>query len=128
MKPDTYTTGLGELIRAHRLYLGLSQRDMAAKLDKDRRDYQRIEQGRDACPPGLLGRIEALTDQFDDQVETVLEVARRDGGVNIAIPADDRDGQWTWERNVAGRAALLATAESDGPPITFTIVPAERSA
>lgn len=118
-KPATYAIGLGELIRAHRLYMGLSQRDMATRLSKDRRDYQRIENGRDACPPGMLTAVEALTDQFDSQVEAVLDILKRDGDVTVAIETEG----WDWERNVAGRAALHASAVPDGPQISFTTAP-----
>ena len=120
-KPDDYTFGLGELIRAHRLYVGLSQRDMAERLNKDRRDYQRIENGQDACPPGLLSRIEEMTDKFDTHVDAVIEHAKHEGGVVIKLTAADLAPGQDWDRNVAGRAALYASGEPEGPPITFHI-------
>ena len=52
--PATYTHGLGELIRAHRLYMCLSKDDMAARLKMNPRTYDRIESGQRDCPPGLL--------------------------------------------------------------------------
>ena len=119
--PADYTHGLGELIRAHRLFIGLSQRDMAARLGKDRRDYQRIEQGRDACPPGLLGQIEELSDAFAYQVERVLDEADRrdpaDGPLPLLVEVDGSPGK-EWERLVAGRAAVEAT---ENHPITLTM-------
>lgn len=118
-QPQEYTYGLGEIIRSHRLYTGLSQRAMADRLEKDRRDYQRIENGRDACPPGLLTTVEQMTDSFDQQVDAVIEAARRNGGVDIAI---DTSPRWEWERNVAGRAALLCSGGiEDAPRITLTL-------
>ena len=120
-RPADYTEGLGELIRAHRVYVGLSQRAMAARLGKDRRDYQRIENGRDACPPGLLGTVEAMSDEFDVTVEVLLAKAVVDGGVEILV---DTDPRWEWERNVAGRAALLASSEPSNPDIVLRMVPA----
>lgn len=116
-KPAVHTYGLGELIRAHRLFIGLSQRDMAARVGKDRRDYQRIENGRDKCPPGLLTQVEALSDAFAYQVDRVLELAERDGGLELAVSDGDMPGE-VWDRLVAGRAAVEADAEA---PITLTM-------
>lgn len=115
-KPAVHTYGLGELIRAHRLFIGLSQRDMAARVGKDRRDYQRIENGRDKCPPGLLTQVEALSDAFAYQVDRVLELAERNGGLDLAVSDSDMPGQ-VWDRLVAGRAAVEA---DEGAPITLT--------
>lgn len=113
-RPETYTHGLGEIIRAHRLFIGLSQRDMADRMGKDRRDYQRIENGRDACPPGLLGMIEELSDAFAYQVERVLDEAERrdaaDGPLRLSVVVDGSPGK-EWERLVAGRAAVETTEE-----------------
>ena len=120
-QPETRAYGLGELIRAHRLYIGLPQRDMARRLEFDRRDYQRIENGQNACPVGFLSRVEALSDQFAHDVETLLDEADRRGGLALSYPETDE-----WERLVAGRAAV-ETAED--APITLTIVgKLERSA
>ena len=116
-RPETYTHGLGELIRAHRLYIGLSQRDMADRMGKDRRDYQRIENGRDACPPGLLGMIEELSDAFAYQVERVLDAAEAQGGLVLEVTEDGSPGK-EWERLVAGRAAVETSADA---PITLTM-------
>lgn len=103
--PIRSTAGLGELIRAYRLYLGLSQREMADRLGKARRDYQRIEKDQDRCPPGLITVIEALVDQFDEDVDVVLAEATLNGGADLIYTEDQE-----WERNVAGRAAVLCVA------------------
>ena len=116
VKPFNYTEGLGELIRSYRLYLGMSQRSMADLLCKDRRDYQRIETGRDACPPGLLSTVEALTDQFDSQVEALIDKAIKSGGIKIDVRSDVVS---EWERIVAGRAAAVACGEPNLPSITL---------
>ncbi|MBV9869123.1 MAG: helix-turn-helix transcriptional regulator [Frankiaceae bacterium] len=122
--PETYTEGLGEIIRAHRLFIGLSQRDMAARVGKDRRDYQRIESGKDACPPGLLGQVETLSDAFAYQVETVLDLAEKhaqehDGeALELAVITDGTPGQ-EWERLVAGRAAVET---SESAPVRLVVV------
>lgn len=118
-EPETYTRGLGELIRAHRAYIGLSQREMARRLNKDRRDYQRIEIGRDACPPGLLSRVEVMTDQFIADVDKVLAEAEssplaKDIPLVIEVDPDDE-----WNRLVAGRAAVETSKTA---PIMLTIV------
>jgi transcriptional regulator with XRE-family HTH domain len=117
-QPADYTHGLGEIIRSHRLYTGLSQRSMADRLGKDRRDYQRIENERDACPPGLLTKVENMSDAFDQQVDAVIEAARKNGGAEILI---DTAPRWEWERNVAGRAALLCSVDPEAPRICLTL-------
>jgi transcriptional regulator with XRE-family HTH domain len=120
-RPETYTQGLGELIRAHRVYIGLSQRDMARRLDMARRDYQRVESGRDSCPPGLLTKVEALSDQFCHDVDLLLDEAERRKGlaltyeVDTRLPEAERD---EWHRLVAGRAAVET---SEDAPITLTV-------
>ena len=117
LNPETYTKGLGEIIRAHRLYIGLSQREMADRLGKDRRDYQRIENGRDACPPGLLGQVEALSDAFAHQVDTVITAAEESGGVVLEVTPDGT-GTQEWDRLVAGRAVV----EGSTPATPITLV------
>ncbi|ACU42123.1 helix-turn-helix DNA binding domain protein [Mycobacterium phage Aelin] len=116
--PPTYTEGLGELVRAHRMYLGLSQRDLAARLGMDRRDYQHIETGRDKCPPGLISKLDALSDEFAEQVDKVIAEAIASGGITIAV-SNSGEPQDEWDRLVAGRAAIETDAEA---PITLTIV------
>ncbi|QHB37778.1 HTH DNA binding protein [Mycobacterium phage Imvubu] len=128
LSPPEYTHGLGEVIRAHRLFIGLSQRDMAARLNRDRRDYQRIESGRDACPPGLLGAVEDLADQFAHEVEMVLDEADRrdpeDGPLPLAVVTDGNAAD-EWLRLVAGRAAVEAT---DGHPISLHVTDSHKPA
>jgi len=114
-KPEGYQTGLGELIRAHRLYIGLSQRAMADRLGKDRRDYQRIENGRDACPPGLMSKVEALSDLFCHQVDLIIEEAEQRKGLSLAV---SNDPAAEWDRLVAGRAAVET---SEDAPISLTM-------
>ncbi|AYP70033.1 HTH DNA binding protein [Mycobacterium phage CRB2] len=131
-RPAVHSWGLGEIIRAHRLFMGLSQRDLASRVGKDRRDYQRIENGQDKCPPGLLSQIETLSEAFAYQVERVLDEAERraeepgSGPLDLAITINGTQHD-EWERNVAGRAAVETT---EAAPITLTIVAdkAERSA
>lgn len=126
--PAEYTHGLGEIIRAHRLFIGLSQRDMAERLRKDRRDYQRIESGRDACPPGLLGAVEDLSDDFAHQVEMVLDEADRrdaaDGPLPLAVVTDGNAAD-EWLRLVAGRAAVEATEDH---PISLVVTDSHKPA
>ena len=112
---DTYTEGLGENVRAARVYMGLGQRAMADALKMDRRDYQRIENGRDACPPGFIHRVEELLEQFDSQVDILVDLTNRNGPVTLSV----RPGtEYEWERSVAGQAAVLV----DDWAITLTLV------
>lgn len=126
MNPETHTAGLGETVKAYRLYLGLSQRSMAERTGKDRRDYQRIENGTDRCPPGYLDTLEALTDEFDAHVDALLEVAVREDGLNLQI--DYSDPALEWERLVAGRARVIAPSLDPTPSISLTLVGEHRKA
>ncbi|QFP94662.1 HTH DNA binding protein [Mycobacterium phage LilMcDreamy] len=119
MNPETYTTGLGEAIAAHRAYMGLSQRGMARRLGTDRRDYQRIEQGRDACPPGFLDKVTTLVDHFDNAVDSLIEHARERGGAEFEVR---REAEAEWERNIAYRALVLGSASDAPVSITLTVV------
>lgn len=111
--PPTYTAGLGEWIRAQRLYTGLSQRGMAKHLgDMDRRSYQRIENGQDDCPPGLLDTVHELLNKFDAEVSTVSDAAVQEQGGGTAkalvqVPSDPRE---EWTRCVVSRAAVESMA------------------
>ena len=102
---ETYTYGLGELIRAHRAYLGATQQGMAILLQMDRRDYQRVEKDDDACPPGLVDRVLDLADKFDDEVDAVVEAATAQGGARLIVSDDPHD---SWQRAVVQRAAVVA--------------------
>lgn len=109
--PPTRTAGLGELMRAKRLYTGLSQRGFAKHLnDMDRRSYQRYETGQDDMPPGLLDTVDALLDDFDSQVAAVIEAADREiaetnatGLLPVFVPTDPRQ---EYERCIVARAAV----------------------
>ena len=116
--PPDYAHGLGELIRAHRLYLGLSQRGMAKNLgDMDRRSYQRIETGQDPCPPGLIDTVRDLVAKFEDEVDAVIDAATTeldrkygptvDVASKVLAPSDPRRD---WQRCVVGRAAVDSNA------------------
>lgn len=97
--PATYTHGLGELIRAHRLYMCLNKDDMAARLKMNPRTYDRIENGQRDCPPGLLDSIREVVAAFEADVDALAEADP--GTVRV------RDGQKdAWLRAVAGRAAV----------------------
>ncbi len=124
--PQSHEFGLSETIRAHRLFLGLTQREMARLLHQDRRNYQHIESGRNPCPPGMLSQIEVLSDRFAYEVELILDEADRrdpaDGPLTVAVTTDGTDED-TWQRNVAGRAAVEATEDH---PIVLVAAPAQK--
>lgn len=116
--PPVRTEGLGELIRAMRLYTGLSQRELARKINMDRRTYQRIENGQERCPVGFIDTMRKITDEFDEQVDHAIRTAENmivsmlnpddvpesDPKV-VHIDVTDRDED-AWSRAVIGRAAF----------------------
>lgn len=108
-RPETYTDGLGELIRAHRVYLGLSQRVMADRLGMKERSLSDIEVGRRPCPPGLLDTIDEVTDLFEGDVRKVVDHAQgvQQPGLpqEIVIEVSDLPED-AWSRAVLGRAAV----------------------
>jgi transcriptional regulator with XRE-family HTH domain len=101
--PDAYTAGLGELVRASRLYLGLSKDGMAHRLNMSDRSYERIESGERDCPPGLLDSIDAVMDAFDDEVFRLIADATASGDKVVEVSTDPRE---EWHRCVVGRAAV----------------------
>lgn len=118
--PTEPTFGLGELVRAQRLYLGLSQRELSRQIPMDRRTYQRIEGGTVPCPTGFLNTMSTLIDTFDREVEQTIEVAERMGAigpgsakimdvdpsaVHFRVDAEE-DIAHVWTRAVIGRAAV----------------------
>jgi transcriptional regulator with XRE-family HTH domain len=120
MRPETYTSGLGEQIAAHRAYIGISQRGMARRLGVDRRFYQRVENGQDDCPPGFLDSVIKLVDAFDTAVDSVLDYAAKHGNeVNVEI---QRAARWEWERNVAYRAAVIGPSQDSPVRVDLTLV------
>ena len=119
LAPPERRADLGESIAAHRLYIGLSQRGMARKLNIDRRTYQRIEKGDDLCPDGVFKDVLRLVISFDHVVDEILAIAARDGELNIEV---NDDPQWEWERAIAFRAHVIAAGEKDGPMIKLTYV------
>ncbi|AXN53316.1 helix-turn-helix DNA binding domain protein [Mycobacterium phage Thonko] len=126
MKPATYADGYGELIAAHRAYLGLSQRGMAKRLGMDRRSYQRVENSVDQCPPGLIDSIEKVVAEFDDKVDHLIETIETWPGGDGPTITVDTDPRREWERSIARRAVVIANA-----PASLTLVgeqPNERSA
>lgn len=100
--PPTYTHGLQETIRAHRLYMGLSKDGMAVQLKMNGRTYDRIESGDRDCPPGLIDSINAVVSRFDDEVDAWITKAQ-DDPVKVHVPNDPRQ---EWQRAVLGRAAV----------------------
>ena len=112
LNPPEPTFGLGELIRAKRVYLGLSQRELARTIPIDRRTYQRIENGTEQCPTGFVDTMDKLLDAFDREVEETTGAAERMIGANNVAGAvhfnvnTDEDPAHVWTRAVIGRAAV----------------------
>lgn len=106
--PPERAEGWGEMIRALRLYTGLSQRELARRIAVDRRTYQRIENGRELCPVGFIDTMRTVAHEFDDQIDVVLAAAETmvgDSGRPAQIQVREGD-EFAWERAVIGRAAV----------------------
>lgn len=96
-----YITGLGEVLRAARLYVAMSKAGFAAKLGMAERSFVRMERGERPIPPGLLDTVDAVMDEFDTAVDLIVERATRSGDLVIEVHDTD-DGEW--HRAVVGRA------------------------
>ena len=108
--PPDYTDGLGELIRAHRLYLGLSQRTLADHLGMKEKSLSDIEVGRRGCPRGFIDTMERVADEFDAEVKATIEKAKTmlasasaHGSERVEV---DGEPSREWNRAVIGRAAV----------------------
>lgn len=107
-RPPEYTEGLGELIRAHRNYIGISGHSMAYRLRMKPKSLSDIELGYAACPPGFLDTILAIVEEFDREVEKAVDVAKsakatEDDLFEMPVREDPRAD---WQRAVIGRAAV----------------------
>jgi len=98
--PEDYREDLGEVVRAYRLYMGLSRPALAKKIDMAFRTYERIEDGTRECPPGFIDTMRELSVRFDDEVDRMIENPR-------AHSLQVRPGEdYEWHRAIVGRAAL----------------------
>lgn len=108
--PQDYTAGLGELVRAHRKYTGLSQRTFAEQCGIREKSLSDIEIGRRDTPPGFLDTVEQVVSRYDNEVEATIQragVMVEDGHDEIEFTVStDPDDEWV--RAVIGRAAVLA--------------------
>jgi hypothetical protein len=98
-----YVEGMGEVLRAARLYVGMSKGGFAAKLGMAERSFVRMERGERPIPPGLFDTVDAVLDVFDTAVELVIKRATRSGDLTIDV-TDAGDGEW--HRAVVGRACI----------------------
>lgn len=109
--PADYTEGLGELVRAYRKYLSISQHCMAERLGMSERSFSDIETGRRLCPPGFLDSIRRLVSAFDSDVAQAVRAARdaaaaqEPPGKAMTVDIGDKpDGDWAYA--VLCRAAV----------------------
>lgn len=115
MPKPGWTAGLGELVRAHRAYTGLSQRAFAEEIGIREQSLVDIETGRRDTPDGLLDTIAGVIERFDDEVTQCERQAEK--MLNSTDPGDGSTGTVNftvseklgdeWVRAVIGRAAVL---------------------
>jgi exodeoxyribonuclease-3 len=123
-RPSDYEAGWGELIRAYRMYIGISQRCLAERLKMSEKSLSDIEVGRRDCPPGFVNAVEDLVKEFDADIEKIIRSASSDGQSPMKKPisvevTEDVGGEWA--RSVIGRAAvqsrLLIPVRPFGPAV-----------
>jgi predicted transcriptional regulator len=102
-RPAEYSEGYGELVRAYRSYIGVSQRTMADKIGIGERSLSDIEVGRRRCPKGFINSVEKVVVEHEDAVEKLVEFAG-DQGETIIEVSDDPAQEWT--RSIVGRAGV----------------------
>lgn len=105
--PPEYVDGWGELIKAHRLYVGLTVKDMADRLGMSEKSLLDIEVNRRSCPPGLLDSVREIVEEFDDEV---LFATRNAVGLLLDNQDDDfitvKLGKDDWKKAIIRRAAV----------------------
>jgi transcriptional regulator with XRE-family HTH domain len=110
-RPVDYVDGWGELIRAHRLCIGVSKRTLAQRLKMSERSLSDIEVGRRSCPPGFLDAVATVVREFDTDVDKAIRVAadglagQPEEASMISIEVDGNPDH-EWNRAVIGRAAV----------------------
>lgn len=104
-RPADYSEGYGELVRAYRLYLGVSQRTMADKIGMTERSLSDIEIGRRRCPPGFIDSVEKIVDEYDHAVDAVVKSVESLPEPTLPVSADPAR---EWQRAVIGRAAVTS--------------------
>ena len=107
--PTEWTAGLGELVRAHRLYCGISQRTMAARLAMGEKSLSDIEIERRDIPRGFLPSEEAVVSHFVRQVDEVIaqaEMMLRGSDEDVVYFPVSESAIDEWARSVIGRAAV----------------------
>lgn len=97
--PEEPTWGLGEVIRAHRIYMGLSKAATAKHIGMAFRSYEQMEAGTRMCPAGFIDTLRKLVVDFDDEVDAFI-----DAGITAPDVYSGEDDEW--DRAVVGRAAL----------------------
>jgi hypothetical protein len=98
-----YVEGMGEVLRAARLYVAMSKGGFATKLGMAERSFVRMERGERPIPPGLLDTVDTVLDEFDSAVELLVERATRSGDLSMTVSTEP-EGEW--HRAVVGRACI----------------------
>ena len=107
--PADYEDGWGELIRAYRMYMGISQRTMAERLAMSERSLSDIEIGRRRCPPGFVNSVREVVKEFDSDVEKTVRSAslgEHSSAKKLTTVEVTEDVEGEWKRSVIGRAAV----------------------
>ena len=103
-RPAEYKDNYGELVRAYRMYLGLSQRTMAEKLGIAERSLSDIEVCRRPCPRGFIDSVEKVVDAFEADVQQMIgSLAEWANDVEVKVTDHPRQ---EWQRAVVARAAV----------------------
>lgn len=110
MNPPDFTSGLGETVRAHRLYTGLSREGFAKACGLGRvESLKDIETERRRAPAGFLDTVAEVVDRFDAEVDDEIKMAELNGVTPVLREVSDHPMR-EWHRAVVSRACVVSKA------------------
>lgn len=95
--------GYGELLRAHRYYIGLSPKAWSKRMNMLEFDLRNAELEHNDCPLRLVDAAAEVVDEFDGDVKATINNVETETAEIVLVNVDPRD---EWQRVVIGRAAV----------------------
>lgn len=105
-----YNANQAGFVRVVREYLGLTRSELAEMLDVGFESVRSWEKGRRRIPSGVIGQLQELQGQLDDEAAAVMDdyLGREYTAENPPVLriADDPNGRpLGWQRHIAARLA-----------------------